>query len=341
MSSLIDETWIRESLDEAARQVSLPPGLLDDARRGGGRRRARRAMAVGIGTVAAATAVALVIPQLHTSARPVPVATNAPSTSSSTPTAGTVPAALQGGWRKKHADQTGVGAAGTTADDQLTMTDSRYNLCAYAQCHPGDVVVSGDTITFDDPQECPQGPRSYRWSLTGSTLRFTPQSTDSCVRGEVLKGAWSLQSGGTPPDVVGLDTAPPDLARVALPQPAAGFPVRGRDTIQPTAAVDSQLRPAVTFVVGERVDAGGTPAGRTATIVVGSFPMPVPDPRGFIAGCPIVGHPLVAGAVGVATRSGGITTLYVRRGTHTVRAEGVRGATLDQLVSLVSSLQGT
>lgn len=99
-------------------------------------------------------------------------------TSSPAPAPDAVPPELRGIW------QTRLVPSGERTD--LTLTERGYAIARGPNAGSGSVVVTAAEIRFFGGTIC-SGNGVYRWSLQGSSLRFTTVSEDCPGRAEALK----------------------------------------------------------------------------------------------------------------------------------------------------------
>jgi len=150
----------------------------------------------------------------------------------------------------------------------------------------------------------------------------------------------------TTPTEKAKDRNPPrDLARVALRDPAPGFPLRrGPDTVdRHSDGFEPRPQWMATFLLGvSPPSAAGIPTGPEVSIVVARKAPPVTEGR--IEGQKIVGSAQVAGVTGQVTRwtekGTARTSLYFSTGKLSVRIYGFGGVTTEQLVALGDALTG-
>jgi hypothetical protein len=157
---------------------------------------------------------------------------------------------------------------------------------------------------------------------------------------------------GTPSSKGG--TPPAELAAVALPDPAPGFPIRrwtdsvGLESGPPgqEAYWSATFGLAVTPPTTETDAAGSVsayPTGPEVTILVNSLPMP--DVRnGKLEGHPVIATPTVAGVTGHVTsyldKDTPVKDLYFSSGRLSIKVVGFDGVSTAELVRLGNALTG-
>ena len=202
-------------------------------------------------------------------------------------------------------------------------------------------------------------------SASGPTEAPVPDAT-SVVTAPGLPLSSVTASGNVPPGAgpgpSGLDRSPQPpaavatrLARVTLPDPAPGFPVRRwADEVAGESFTPGETTPTWTKVFGLAVtpptsatdangDATGEPTGPEVTLRVGLF-APAAEEGGRIKGDRVVATVPVAGTEGRVTTSldkgTAVRTLYLHVHDLSVEIIGFDGVTTEQLVALGNALRG-
>jgi hypothetical protein len=87
---------------------------------------------------------------------------------------------------------------GTRQQVTLTLSENAYQIRRGGDRAVGAIAVHGDQIEFSQSSLC-VGAGTYRWSLKGNSLLFTPVNSDPCPgRSEVLEGqAYSKGDGAS------------------------------------------------------------------------------------------------------------------------------------------------
>ena len=111
--------------------------------------------------------------------------TSAPETT--TTVLGSAPVELSGRW------------AGTLSGEPIGLIiDGAHYKVDCGDCHQGDIVVEGDTITFiqkNDVFGCAgEGTGVYRWSVEDGVLRFEPAGEELCPgrKGALVRVEYTL-----------------------------------------------------------------------------------------------------------------------------------------------------
>lgn len=96
------------------------------------------------------------------------------------PTEGAARQELQGAWVTVLKD-------GSNQQVTLRLTDNTYQITRVPDVASGAIAVHGDQIEFSRSSAC-AGTGTYRWTLNGNSLQFTPVSNPCAGRFEVVNG---------------------------------------------------------------------------------------------------------------------------------------------------------